>query len=214
MGGWNSGRSGGRPTADAACKIDLAWMLREGLAREGSRIPGTLSWSCGGSPAGSISFTAIMDEPGEERLELSYRRGTGDDAEDVRQTVYLAFTQPHYGGKRWWMVCPFHHIRIGKLYLPPGGDRFASRQAWRLGYHSQRIAGRDKPFEALFRIQKKLGCKQGWEAGLFRPKGMHWRTFNRHFKRYWELDARCTVEMMGVLDRLSGMRNRAMTEGT
>lgn len=102
------------------------------------------------------------------------------------------------------MVCPYHNIRVGKLYLPPGGDRFASRQAWRLGYRSQRIASRDRAFEALFRLQKKLGCDQGLEAGLYRPKGMWQRTFDRHMERYWELDAQCTLEMMGVLSRLRG----------
>lgn len=202
MGGWGSGRHGGRPTADASLRIDLAWMLRTGRARESAWLSGTLNWTCGGEPSGSIGYQAIMHEPGEERLELSYTRGSGDDREQVRQTVRLCFTVPNYGGKRWWMICPFRHIRVGKLYLPPGGDRFASRQAWRLGYQCQRDAARDRPFEKLFRLQKKLGSDQGWEAGLRRPKGMWNRTFERHMERYWELDAECAVEMAAVLGRL------------
>lgn len=202
MGGWGSGRHGGRPTADASLRIDLAWMLRTGRARERAWMAGSLNWTCGGQPSGSIGYKAIMDEPGEERLELSYTRGSGDKREQVRQTVRLCFTVPNYGGKRWWMICPFRHIRVGKLYLPPGGDRFASRQAWRLGYQCQRDAARDRPFEKLFRLQKKLGSDQGWEAGLRRPKGMWNRTFERHMERYWELDAECAVEMAAVLGRL------------
>lgn len=146
MGGWGSGRYGGRPTANASLRIDLAWMLRTGRAREGSHISGGLSWNCGGEPSGSIGYRALMYPPGEERLELTYTRGKGDDAEQVQQTVRLCFTVPNYGGKRWWMLCPFRHIRVGKLYLPPGGDRFASRQAWRLGYQCQRDAKRDRAF--------------------------------------------------------------------
>ncbi len=93
-----------------------------------------------------------MNEPGDERLELSYTRGNGVDREEVSQTVRLCHTVAHYGGKRWRMICPYRHIRVGKLYLPPGGDRFASRQAWRLGYHIQRVAGHDRAGERLFRF--------------------------------------------------------------
>ncbi len=172
MGGYGSGRYGGRPTADASLRIDLAWMLRTGRAKEGAVSWGSLSWSRGDQPSGSISYKAMMDEPGEERLEVSYTRGSGDDKEQVQQTVRLCYTLPHYGGKRWWMLCPFRHIRVGKLYLPPCGDRFASRQAWRLGYHIQRVAKHDRASERLFRLQRKLGCDQGLGAFPSRPKGM------------------------------------------
>jgi hypothetical protein len=64
------------------------------------------------------------------------------------------------------------------------------------------VARRDRAFEKLFRLQKKLGCEQGWEAGLYRPRGMHRHTFERHLKRYGELDERCGAEMMGLLARL------------
>lgn len=188
-------------------RIDLAWMLRTSRAREGALIRGTLHWTCGGEPSGSISYDAHMEEPGRERLELSYVRGEGDEREHVRQTVRLCPTRPHYGGKRWWMICPFRGIRVGKLYKPAGGDRFASRQVWRLGYQSQRVAGRDQPFEKLARLQKKLGCGQGWEQPIRRPKGMWHRTFERHLNRYWALDAQCAMEMGALLNRLAGRRS-------
>lgn len=202
MGGFGSGRHGGKPTVDASLCIDFTWMLRTGRAKEGARRSGTLSWNRGGEEAGSIAYQAIMHEPGIERLELFFRRGSGDDREDVRQTIRLCHTVPHYGGKRWWMVCPYRNVRIGKLYMPFGGDRFASRQAWRLGYQCQRDAVRDRPFERLFRLQKKLGCDQHWGAGLQRPKGMWQRTFDRHMERYWALDDECAVEMMAMTSRL------------
>jgi hypothetical protein len=203
MGGYGSGQHGGRPTVDASRGIDLAWMLREGLARPGQRVSGALRWSCGGSPSGSISYDAVMDDPEQERLQLSYTRGSGEDAESVRQTVYLCHTQPNFGGKRWWMICPYRGNRAGKLYLPPGGDRFASRKAWRLAYQSQRDAHRDRPFERLFRLQKKLGCEQGWGSVIRRPKGMWHRTFERHWEEFLELDDKCAVQMMAMVGLLN-----------
>jgi len=205
MGGWNSGRSGGRPTADLSLRVDIAWMIRSGRAQPGSFMSGSLSWSYGrDDPAGSINYKVDMVDCYDSKLILNYTRGSGGDKESVEQIVRLVFTEPHYGGKRWWMVCPYRGIRVGKIYLPGGGDRFASRKAWRLGYKSQRIAHRDRPFEKLFRLQKKLGAPQGWEAGLPRPKGMWHRTYDKHFERYLELDEQCAIEMMGVMSRLSG----------
>lgn len=183
-------------------RIDLAWMIRKRLAVPGCTIAGTLRWNIGGDPAGSIGYTADMRDLDAAELRLSYTRGEGDEREHVNQTVRLVYTEPNYGGRRWWMICPYRHNRCGKLYLPNWGDRFAGRRAWRLGYQSQRVAHRDRPFEKLFRLQKKLGCDQGWEAGLYRPKGMHRRTFERHLERYWELDERCGAEMMGLVLRL------------
>lgn len=203
MGGYNSGRYGGRPTVDASRKIDLAWMFRRGYAREGQHLAGSIHWTCGGQPSGSISYATIMNEPGAERLELSYTRGEGDGREQVRQTVRLCFTVPRYGGKRWWMLCPFRGIRAGKLYLPPGGDRFASRQAWRLGYQSQRVTKRDAATERLFRLQGKLGCEPGVDNWPQRPKGMWRRTFKLHMARFEQLDAAVAAELWGLIRRLS-----------
>lgn len=205
MGGWGSGRSSGRPTADASLRVDLAWMFRTGRAKEGACSSGSLHWTRGGERSGSISYKAIMDEPGAERLELSYTRGSGGDREDVRQKVQLSYTMPNYGGRRWWMICPYRRIRVGKLYLPPGGDRFASRQAWRLGYHCQRIAKDDRASERLFRLQRKLGCEAGLGSFPHRPKGMWNRTWGRHLERFWELDEAANAEFAAVAARLTGL---------
>lgn len=204
MGGYGSGRYGGRPTADSCLRIDLAWMLRTERAKDGALIWGSLSWSGGGKPPGSIGYKAMMHMPGEERLELSYARGKGDEAEQVHQTVRLCHTVPHYGGKRWWMICPYRGIRVGKLYLPPGGDRFASRQAWRLGYHIQRVAQGDRAGERLFRFQRKLGGDQGLGAFPRRPKGMWHRTWERHLERYWELEEAADAEFAIGVARILG----------
>ena len=203
MGGYNSGRSGGRPTADMSKRIDLAWMIRTGKARPGQLVWGTLCWNFGDEPAGSISYEADMREAHASELRLSYTRGPDDNREHVKQTVRLTFTEPNFGGRRWWMTCPYRGHRVGKLYMPNGGDRFASRTAWRLGYRSQRIAKRDVASERLFRLQRKLGCDAGWEAGIRRPKGMWNRTFERHFDRCMELDEAVGWEMMALVNRLN-----------
>ena len=72
------------------------------------------------------------------------------------------------------MRCPVNGQRVEKLYLPSGGDIFASRKALRLGYQSQRNGPRDR---ALVLPAKKLGCEQGFERPIFKPKGIWERTW-------------------------------------
>lgn len=99
---------------------------------------------------------------------------------------------------------PVNGARVGKLYMPPGAKSFASREVWRLGYQSQRNAPRDAAFERLFKVQKKLGCREGWEMPIRRPKGMHRRTYERLENEYWYLDALCAAEMMRAIGLLRG----------
>lgn len=203
MGGWGSGRHGGRPICEHAKAIDLAWMLRTGRLWADGRGSGTLAWTVGGESAGSISYRFDTTDPDRATITLDWRTlRAGENWRDVRQTIHLVQTQPHFGGKRWWMLCPIRGDRVGKLYLPAGGDVFAGRKAWGLGYQSQRVAVHDRPFERLFALQRRLGCTPGFEQPIRRPKGMWRSTFDRLEQRYWELDGECALQlahMMGVL---------------
>ena len=203
MGGWGSGRHGGRPTVEDGLTIDLGLMLRSGWAKAGMAGTGTLSWSSRGKPIATISHRYDLTDSGTPHLTLSYTRTRRDGSkEQVEQRIALTWTRPTYGGRRYWMTCPSSGRRVAKLHLPPGGDRFASRRAWRLPYQSQRSAHRDRPFDRLFRLQRKLGSEVGWEQPIHRPKGMWRRTFERHLASYWDLDEQCAAEMAGVILRL------------
>lgn len=176
-------------------------MLRRGFAVDGRFTSGSLSWSRGDRPAGSVGCKCDMRDPDAATLVLDYTFTDGRTGEkrDYTERIALSYTVPHYGGRRWWMHCPATGARVAKLYMPLGAETFASRKAWRLGYHSQRVSRRDAAFERLFRLQRRLGCYQGWGHGITRPKGMHRRTFERHCERYWELDDECGRETLAFL---------------
>ena len=70
------------------------------------------------------------------------------------------------------------------------------------------MTDRDALFERLFRIQKKLGCEEGWGNWIRRPKGMHHKTFERYLDEYEYLDNLCAVEMMRVVGVLESMEKR------
>ena len=207
MGGYGSGRQGGRPLADEALFIEIDWMVRTRKAVPGSLKNGTLSWTCRGKESGWIGYKCDMRDPENASLTLRFTVticSTGEK-HNYEQRVRLSSTSPHFGGRRWWMHCPANGSRVGKLYCPAGYEKFASRTAWGLGYQSQRVAHRDRLFEKLFRLQNKLGCDQGWESPLYRPKGMWKRTYERHLRRYWELDEQCAFEMAIMMRRLAGI---------
>jgi hypothetical protein len=204
MGGWGSGRQNGRPLVDDSLKIDISEMVRRGWLRPGESSTGSLSWSTNGEYRSSVSYSYDLSDRERGWLELRYTLKRSGEPQGVVQRIDIVTTRPEFGGLRWWLKCPYRGLRVRKLYLPPGGDRFASRRAWRLGYQSQREPPSQRPFDALCRLQKKLGCRQGWEEPLRRPKGMWQRTFDRHLERFWDLDALCAVEMMGALKIING----------
>lgn len=215
MGGFGSGRQYGKPIAEEALRIDFCWMLRRGLAQPGRCIPGNLRWTRGGEPSGNIDYTCDMRDPDNASMELRFsvtRHRTGERKQYV-QRVPLSYTVPQFGGRRWWMHCPVTGQRVAKLFVPAGGDIFASRKAWRIAYRSQRGSRSDRAFDRLNRLQRKLGCQEGWEMPIRRPKGMHHRTYARYEERYWELDEQCGQEMIVHLARL-GPAFRAHFLGT
>lgn len=199
MGGWGSGRQGGTPTVEAGLTIDLALLLRRGWIKDRHASAGQLTWKSDGEQIATISHNYCLLYPDDAWLKLQYRNKRSGEWVSREQRIRLSFTEPNFGGRRWWMHCPVSGKRVGKLHLPPGGDIFASREAWRLGYRIQRVAKHDRIFEQLFRLQRKLGCDAGWEAGLYRPKGMHRKTFDRHLARYCELEEGCDAVMAPVL---------------
>ncbi len=139
MGGWGSGRRADYGLVEDALTVNLPRMLRRGRVQNGGCGKGTLRFSQGGTVYASVSYSYDLTGENEGWLRLDYtRRLPGQDRMRVEQLIRLEFTEPHFGGRRWWMICPSGGQRVAKLYLPPGGDRFACREEWRLVYSSQR----------------------------------------------------------------------------
>ena len=119
----------------------------------------------------------------------------------MRQVIALTALPQYLGGHRWWLRCPVTGERVRTLHLPPGGDRFASRKAWGLAYRVERLNRFDRPFEKLFRAQRKLGGAQGLGAELARPKGMWRQTFARHVATLGLRDVVCVDQISALINR-------------
>jgi hypothetical protein len=132
--GWQRER---KTTVEEGLILDI-----KDLVAMGALVPawqeGSLSWRFGNETIATVGFGSTTYSDGTGALWLSHER--------MHYTVTLVSTVPHYGGRRWWFICPIEKIRVAKLFLPPGATRFASRKAYNLTYRSVQESGWRKRF--------------------------------------------------------------------
>jgi hypothetical protein len=118
---------------------------------------------------------------GEDAVELHFRvREPGGDWRSITQTVLLDLQPCHFGGSRPWFICPGASCgrRVGVLY--GAGVYFLCRHCYRLAYESQR----EDVWNRMIRRERGIRERLGGSASLlepfpWKPKGMHWRTYER-----------------------------------
>lgn len=200
MGGWGSGgwQSGKSTTSDMR-SLDVRRLQRDGLLTEGQWF--MWKWSRDGEEIASIQIRV-----GDDRITLNYRtRSYGGDWQPLEYPVYLEWTPCRLGGRRAWFRCPARGCgrRVAILY---GGTIFACRHCHRLAYASQRETPDDRAMRRAGKIRQRLG----WEPGIAnpegdKPKGMHWRTFEKLAAQH---DAFAHASWIGMAARLGIMETR------
>ena len=124
MGGFGSGRRGGRPKTEQMKRLDLVSLRRKGYL---SGFPMCIGWSCGDTPTGNIGLQALTDG-----LRLFYSTRTHDgEWQAVNEVVPFVWMPMQFGGRRQWFRCPKCARTCRILY---GGSRFRCRRCYRLSY--------------------------------------------------------------------------------
>jgi hypothetical protein len=180
VGGYGSGswyRWNKKATTEEVRRIDIRYMKKKGLL-QWPGYTGSLSWSCGGEPTGSIRYRVESD-----RLVLMYSyRAYGEDWQKYEEGVWLDRTPCNYGGERLWFLCPHCGRRVAVLY--GAGVRFLCRYCYDLAYASQSEDYSSRMMRKARKIREKLGADADLtEPVSEKPKGMHWRTFARLCER-------------------------------
>jgi hypothetical protein len=179
MGGFGSGRYSAKPTVESGLTLDINRLLRQRNIAPGDHCFGSLKWRNAATEedAGSLGYEAYLVETDGGWLRLRY--SVDGAPEDYR--VELVSTPCHYGGRRWWFICPVSGRRVAKLHLPPGGTLFAARRAYGLAYHSQRVTALDRSHDRLRQLYRRLSVQYEVfdQAIPPRPKGMHRQTYER-----------------------------------
>jgi hypothetical protein len=118
--------------------------------------------------------------------------------------VYLAWSGCNYGGQR-----------VAVLF---GAKVYACRHCHKLAYQTRREQTHDRAGSRAYTIRKRLG----WEAGILnlpggKPKGMHWRTFERlqarHDALVNETMPGMTAKLGGAMERLKGIERMVSLRG-
>ncbi len=206
MGGTGSGRYGGRPTVEAALKLDLHHLIRNGSFRQGATVTGSLAWTNtdNGEQRASIGYKAhIGEERGWVRLTYTTTNGWTGQTTQHDYTVELTTTPQPFGGRRWWWICPRRGDLVAKLYKPAGDGIFASRKAHRLAYRSQRQSPHDRAISQAFKRRHRLGADGGIGDPIDKPHGMRWATFDRKMDQVEAAEAVCNAHLLQFVQNLS-----------
>ena len=133
------------------------------------------------SAKSALSRHGLRVRRSAQRVSWCFRSSTRAIVE-----VELVSTSPHYGGLRWWFICPVTvggracQRRVRKLYLPPGGRSFACRRCCQLSYTSQRQDDMNRALSKAQAIRERLGGSASMAQPFpSKPKKMWWRTYRR-----------------------------------
>lgn len=201
MGGMGSGRWyrwDKKTTTEEVHRVDIRYLHKQGLLRwPGST--GSLSWSCGGEQTGSIRYRVEQD-----RLVLMYRyRLHGEDWRAVEEHVWFDRTPCNYGGERLWFLCPHCGKRVAVLY--GAGARFLCRHCCTLPYGSQNETYMDRMMRKARKVRSRLGASESLMEPIWeKPRGMHWRTFERLVRAEEEANQASTLAMAKQMRMFEG----------
>lgn len=189
MGGRGSGRQmfwSDITKLDDGLRLDINKLVRDDLIAADRWNTGALKWTRArtGEDRGNIGYEINTLITSEMWLRVYYTSTIRGEKHNMDYKIPLTTTQPHYGGKRFWFLCPSTGKRTSILYSPPGSKYFASRYAYRLKYQSQSEGPFDRAVSRKFRLRDKIGGKKHW----MRPKGMHEKTYRRLLNAYLQAE--------------------------
>jgi hypothetical protein len=198
----------GRATCESCKSIDVRRWHREGRLHAGQYF--SWAWSRGGEPAGNINVRAEADAV----ILIYHSRSPGDSEwKSVEQRVPITWTACHLGGRRPWFVCSVYSggrycgRRVALLY--GAGELFACRRCYRLAYASQQEPLHDRGLGTAQKIRERLGGSPNMlDEFPDKPKGMHWRRYDRLRRLHEVAEERSAIGLIGFVERLSRRASR------
>jgi hypothetical protein len=194
----------GKTTVESCRSIDVLDWNRRGCLRSPRRF--SWAWKQGGERVASINV-----ETEGHHVNLKYRsRSYGEGWADVEQRFPVVWTSCRFGGNRPWFVCSVCANgsccgrQIAKLYQ--AGRLFACRHCYRLAYASQQESAHERGLLKAQRIRMRLGGSANMLDDFpEKPKGMHWRTYERLCRVH---DAARARSFIGLTDFVKRLRKR------
>lgn len=178
MGGYGSGRQfyyAAKATTNSYRSIDIRGWKREKLLAPNNFF--IRQWQYQGEVVASIHVDVAPDL---DYVILRYQnKKDGGELKSFNYQVRLMWVDCNLGGRRPWFMCPVRGCgrRVAILY---GGSVFACRHCYNLAYQCQRETIGDRASRQAEKIRAQLKWMPGILNGEeWKPKGMHWKTFER-----------------------------------
>ncbi len=207
MGGIGSTRWRGlkvNSTVDECLSFDVQSLVEGGLLASGRRAEGVLSGAY-------EDLTILVDTTNSESMWATIRgRLTEIDSERHRERrIRLRVTNPQFGGVRWWFQCPWLCSRLRrKLYIPRDFPKLWCRSCHELVYASQQASIWKRPHMKAMKVVRMAGGQGRWgeRFPLFKPKGMHQRTFSRLLEEHQATQVEIAARLAAGLVSLRRLR--------
>ena len=163
-----------------------------------------MRWSRAGRETGSIGGVVSGDgRPEQITILFRHRSGLGDEWENVQESVSLDWTVCNFGGERPWFVCPGAGCGCRVAILYGQGKYFLCRHCYDLVYESQRENEMTRALRRAQTIRERLGGSANMTVPFpEKPRGMHWKTYDRLWWRHHEAEMEQLAGMREWLDRL------------
>jgi hypothetical protein len=127
MGGFGSGeRVKKKTTVERCLKLDAGGFSKDVEFKPGFYSVGELTWNRADQRILSVRYW--LEPKSEDRAVLHITSKVEADRTETSliEPIVLTGTIPHFGGVRWWFICPLIvdgatcNRRVKKLFLPPG----------------------------------------------------------------------------------------------
>jgi hypothetical protein len=197
-------RSRQRICLQEGLKLDINLLARRRLIVPGSAAgPHAIRWvNSSGEVIASGWISADIQGETEGWLNIQIDK--------FDQRINLSPSPCHYGGRKWFFLCPVMNRRASVLWLPRGAQHFASRHAWpgQVAYRSQFMTAMDRAYLGMERIKRRLIGDldpQDWDLPP-KPKWMRWKTYRRFVEQFERYEA---VLDAGALSRVKRLLKRS-----
>lgn len=198
MGGQGSGSwylYGHKERLEQQLRIDIRYLKKNQMLKPGAYI---LSWNYGDEDASARASLIV----GRQKMVVacSWTDGETGDHQKMKRVIRLSESPCRYGGSRKWFICPLCGHRMAVLVLTP--PDVGCRHCLGLSYTSQSENISYRGLRRMNKIADKLQRDEFFGEMLLRPKGMHWKTYNRLIEIHDDADMRSTNWMIAHLGKL------------
>ena len=107
-GSGNRGRCNKKEVVEDCLSIDANRWMREGILKADVHHYGTWRWTYSSGKSFPVNY--VVDSRAHSsavvRLSYSWTWNNSQQPESADYSIRLTTTDPHFGGLRWWFVCP------------------------------------------------------------------------------------------------------------